>query len=513
MSSGRIVRDPAWWAAFACYLALSLVWAFGNPILSNPDEPAQAVRAASLVRGQIVPPKEDLPDYGPTSILRGGFTNSVTVPRAYARQTAKSQECYIGDPTIDAGCAPEWVDDPEPTTWTTLNGRYPPPYYALIGWPTLFDTSVWSFYSLRVLSGVLCAALLATAFALARQAPRFRLLALAVPLAATPQLVQLAGSVNPNALEAAAGVATWAAASVALTWEGPSVPNRVLVALGASASLLAFSRPLATLWLLVVAVGCLAAFGRRDLLLQRLGLQPVRRLVVVVGVVAVGAAVWTVATDNLGNNRGYNPWGLGLVEAVQHSLALSWSYLQQMVAVFGWDRTTSPAPLTWAWGAALTALVAAAVRVASRRERWALLGVTLVVFLMPTLLQARTARSIGFVWSGRYGLAIAAGIPVIAAVLLGRTAGRAEGPGLRRTAAAVLVLTSGGQVVAHLSAMRRYMVGTDGPLVYVRDAGWHPPVPAAVLLAVAVVASSGLGLLAWRVAFGAGAPTPSAPPA
>jgi hypothetical protein len=91
-----VTRPGAIWvAAFLLFLALGAVWALGTPVLANPDEPAQAVKAAAMVRGQILPPKLQLPDEGPGSLIRGAFTTRVTVPGSYARQTAKSPECYI----------------------------------------------------------------------------------------------------------------------------------------------------------------------------------------------------------------------------------------------------------------------------------------------------------------------------------------------------------------------------------------------------------------------------------
>jgi hypothetical protein len=262
-----------------------------------------------------------------------------------------------------------------------------------------------------------------------------------------------------------------------------------------SCTVLALTRPLSTMWLAVIGLAVLLLLAEPARIRARLAERDVRRTIAVVGAASVAGAAWTVLSDNLGNNRGYNPWGLGMVDAVRHSLALSWSYLQQGVAVFGWDRTPSPAPLTWAWGVALALLLVPAVRAGGRRLGLGLLGLTLFVFLVPTFLQARTARAIGFVWSGRYGLALFAGIPVIAALVLARGT-----RSYKALAAAVAVITAVGHVVAHMAAMRRWMVGTDGPLDYLGGDGWDPPVDPRLLLVATAVLAGALSLAAYRAA-------------
>jgi hypothetical protein len=478
------------------FLGLGCSWALTEPPLVNSDEPAHAVKAAALWRGQVLPPKQQLPDEGPGSLIRGAFTTRVTVPTSYGRQTAKSPECFIWDSTVPAGCMPGWADDPTPTQWTSYIGRYPPTYYSFLGWTTRLDTGVTGFYAMRLASAVLNALLLATAFALSRLAPRFRYLTVALLVAVTPEVLLLAGSINPNGQEIAAGILAWVAVSIAVLWEGPVLPRKVLVAAVVACSLLALTRPLSDLWLAIIGLGLLAIFGERDRVRARLRQRDVQVAIGLVALAGVLGAAWTLVSDDLGNNRGYNPWGLGLVQAVQHSLALSWSYLQQAVAVFGWDRTPSPAPLTWAWGVAFLALVGLAYRAADRRRRVGLVALTTVVFLVPTALQAPTAEAIGFVWSGRYWLAVVAGVPVVAALVLGA---RATSPS-RVLIGLVAVIAATGHVVAHAAAMRRWTVGTDGPLNYLSGTGWVPPVPSWLLLVTTAALAAGLSGLAYRVA-------------
>jgi len=503
----HMFRDPVWWIALVIFFGLGATWALASPLLSNPDEAAHSVKAAALVRGQVLPPKYPLPNDGPNSILQGGFTTLVAVPYSFTYQMAGIPGCYINLPDVPAGCAPRFVDRPRPATWTTLIGRYPPTYYAIVGGATLVSTGARGIYGMRLISALLSALLLATALACARHAPRVRLLALGVCVACTPEVFILSGAVNPNSLENAAGICAWAALGVAMLHDGPKIPNYLLVVAGISTSLLVWTRPLSTLWLAVIVVTTLGFLGQWSQLRQRLREQGVRILVGTVAIVSVGAGIWTLVSNDLGNNSGYNPKGLRLWAATVHSLALTPSYLRQMVAVLGWWRTPTFPALSWGWALILGIVVLLALRYAGRRAALGVLFILAVVVLMPTVLQAPTAKQLGFVWSGRYGLAIAAGVPIMASLGLS-TSDRLSSRATRWWVAVVVTLVAMVQVGAHWANMRRYIVGDNGPMWYFGHSGWVPPLPAWSLLVSMIVFSAGLAILTYRVATGGMKPAP-----
>ena len=487
-----------WLASFLLFFGLGATWSLATPVLANPDEPAHAVKAAALVRGQLVPPKLELPDEGPNSLVRGAFTTLVDVPAAYSWQTSTIPECYSWDSTVSASCAPDWKADAAPAEWTAFIGRYPPTYYAAVGWPSALTTGVQGFYAMRILTAALAAGLLATAMSVGASMRRLRLVPVAVAVAATPQVFIMNGSVNPNSLEVAAAVCVWATVCALLVWEGERVPRPLVVALTTSASLLAVTRPLSSMWLAVIAVCVLAAFGTRQTFLARFRERDIRMGAAVVALASATGATWTVLTDALGNNRGYNPWGLGLYDAAAHSLSLTGSYMEQSVAAFGWIRTTGPAALTIAWGVAAAALCLVAIVAGDRRRRLALLLVLAVWLLMPTLLQAPTAEDFGFVWSGRYGLALAAGVPMVAALIGGARSERVRGE--RVVVALIAFVVATVHVAAHVVGARRFTVGTSGPLDYFNAAGWRPPLGSLALLLSTVVCAVGIAVLAARSA-------------
>lgn len=496
-SHNASLRLRVWLCAFVLFAGLGATWAVASPIFSVPDEPAHTVKAAALVRGDLVPPKMPWPDTG-ESWFRGGFTTRVDVPYSYTWQTSEIPNCYIFDTSIPASCAPGFEDDPRPATWTTYIGRYPPTFYALVGWLTLLDTGVRGIYLMRLLHVALGAALLASALVCALEARRFRLLAVGIVVATTPEVYFLTGSINPNGLEITTAICVWATLGVAVLRRSPDVPRYLVVLMTASGALLAFTRPLSTLWLAAIVVIVLAFFADRHLTLARLRHPGVRIGAATVGVVAVVSASWTLLTDALGNNSGDDPRGLGVLPAAWHSLSKTGAYLSQLVAVFGWRSTPSPELLYWLWGALAAVLVVLAVRVAPRRMAVGVVVALAAVVLAPTLLQAPTARQFGFPWSGRYGLPLAVGLPIIASLAISAS-DRLDRRAQARVAAWVGSTAAFVHVAAHVVSTRRYVVGKNGPLLYFTADGWAPPLPAWLLLVSVTVAAFGLARLVYWV--------------
>ena len=88
-NSRDLHRSPhlrARWGVFAgAWIALALLasaWAIASPISSGPDEPAHLIKAASVVRGELVGPQ-------------GSYGNEVTVPKYVAWRTPRRASCSI----------------------------------------------------------------------------------------------------------------------------------------------------------------------------------------------------------------------------------------------------------------------------------------------------------------------------------------------------------------------------------------------------------------------------------
>lgn len=495
-----------WIGAFSCFLILGASWALASPLLSVPDEPAHLVKSAAVVRGQLTGRRLPVEDEGPGSIFRGGFTVLVDVPSSYTWQTSEIPNCFIADPTVPAGCAPVFENRPRRAEWTTWVGEYPPTYYAAVGWTTLVDTGRTGVYLGRLWSAALSAAFLASAFTCARASARHRMLALAVVLAATPMTLFLGGSFNPNGLEIAAATCLWAALGALLTTPRASATRGLYAATVVASAVLIWTRPLSVLWLGLAAAILFVGFGGARDAARRVGRGRTIAAAIGLAVLALGSVVWAFALDALGNAEGDDPRGLGLASAVRHSVGRTDDFLRQMVGVFGWRTTYPPVLLAAVWLLAVAALVAAGLWAGPRRSRFGILVAVAAALSVPVILESYRAQDHGFAWQGRYGLPLAVGVPVTAALAL--TTGRdLAARHLRILTLAVVTATGFGQVLAHVAATRRYMVGSSGPWWYLDGDGWQPPLAAPVLVLAVIAAAGALAWLTVRVVIGPEPPT------
>jgi len=456
------------------------------------------VKSAAVVRGELTGKKLLVPDEGPGSIFRGGFTVTVDVPESYTWQAANIPNCFIYSPDIPAGCAPVFTDQPNSSQWTTWVGEYPPLYYAAVGWTTLVSTGQVGVYLARFVSAALCAAFLATAFASTSSSNRHRIVALGVVLAATPMTFFLAGGVNPNGLEIASAVCFWTTFGIALSMRGHPVSRGLYLAILISALTLIASRPLSVIWLAVAAVVLLIGFGSPKDLIARTGTVRTAIAATLIGIASIAAVIWTFSLDALGNVQGDEPRGLGLIAALRHSASRTPDYIRQMVGVFGWRSTTPPLVLVIAWGIALLFVVAVALFLSRWRARVAILLAGAAAIGLPIMMEAVQAHDRGFPWQGRYGLPLAVGLPVTASMALSHS--RVLDLGFQRFMVVLVVAaTAGGQVLAHASSMRRYIVGNGVSWWYLFDHGWEPPLPAWLLLLLAIGGAVALAVLTLSV--------------
>lgn len=477
--TGARARGPraagwrTWGVAFAVFSLLGGWWALASPLFSVPDEPAHAVYAAGVVRGQVFQERAD------------EVARYVTVPSDFADANGVIA-CYLFQATVPAGCAgPYGQGDEGLVEVATTAGSYPPAYYALAGLPTLVTDGVRAVYLMRLVTVVATAALLASALVSVLSHSRTPWPAVAVATAVTPMVLFLAGGVNPQAPEIAAGLLLWCAGWPLLAGRGvggtgwaAQEERRLVLRVCVAAGVLAVVRPLAPLWLFLVVVVLLVALGRRERLLELLRR---RDLLVGVGVVAalgVGTVVWVVAADTLRQIRIDTFADLPLERAVLRSVMDLDGDLRQMVGVFGWLDTNPPAFVHLGWIAVVGVLGMLAAAVTGRRPALALGLLVLLGLTVPVVLEVQAYRESSFAWQGRYILPLLVGFPVVAGYVLDR---RDLLPRPRPVAALLLGVLVVCHVGAFVGALNRNIRGTDG--FWVLDPPrWAPPLPTAVLV-------------------------------
>lgn len=479
--TGQVAAVPvrAWATAGVVAFGLAVLSALATPLMGLPDEPAHAVHAVAVAHGEVA--GDDRVETDPGS----GWTRTETtveVPAAYAALPTLPT-CFAFEPTVPATCAPSMSATAGPTTSATSTvGTYAPAWYAAVGWPARLLPPTAALYGMRVVAATLFGLLVGIAVVGVLRAGAGRWGVLGVALALPPVAVHLAGGINPSGTEIAGGVALWST-TAALVRGGREVARGDLVRWAVAGVVVAVTRPLGpvvalgipVMTVLVLGAPAVAPWRRRPGAVWAAGL-----------VVAAGAAslAWSLWRGTLSSFSGFPaPEATGLV-AVRRSLALVPERLVEMVGVLGWADVGLPDLLVLGWLALVGALVVAGLWSGDRRAGAWLVVLAVVVLVLPIAADVRSAPTIGFVWQGRYTLPVAAGLPVLAGVLVGRhrpVVGRAWWP------AGTVGLLGIAHLVALLAVLRRFRVGVDGDVLSaLGEPGVHLGLAGGVLVAVAV---------------------------
>lgn len=477
--------------AFVCFFAANLLWSLASPLRSSPDEPAHFIRAAAVVRGDLT----GQPKAGET------WLSESLVPKYIA--DTQGRTCYAYQPDVSASCdGPVDPDDTPTPAVTTANSNHPL-FYAITGLPTLVLDGNAALYGMRGMSALLNAAMLAIATMSLWQFPRARFALMGLVAGFTPMVAFLSGTLNPNGVEVTAAVALISvllltlrrASSTRLLWERGAMV--VLATL-----LLSSTRSISLLWVLVIVVAALLAADWRSA--KDLFRRPAAIVTVVVsGLVAVGAMAWflTPLTTYGDGGQTYPEVGTGYWTGFLQMLVSTFDYAQGWIGLFGWIDTALPLSAMAIWTVAAGSLVAAAFIVGRGRALLAPLLLVLVLVFVPAFVQAALVTEMGYIWQGRYTLAMFAVLLVLCGVVID---GSDVVLGVRTTRR-LATIALGALVIAHLIAfvntLRRYTVGSQYSFAdMLQHVTWQPPagwLPLSV--AYLVVLTAGAILLRRRL--------------
>ena len=457
-----------------------------TPLMAAPDEPEHVTRAAAVVRGEFLPSHRVV-----------GSAYIVNVPRGIVSRSG-FHLCFAFSHSIPASCAPNLHGGSHLVNTKSDAGRYYPPYYLMTGWPTLFSTNGTAVYLMRVASALICAGLLASAYASLAGLRDNKLPVLGLFAAITPMVVFLSSTVNPNSVEIVAGIGVWAS-GLALATADPggdgtgALWRRLIVA----ASFLLLMRPLSPLWLALALVGIALVAGRGRL--RAFAQQRAARIgAAIIVVLTVINAAWNKFGNPVHPTR-KTPLTLPFMHILGHVLTRLRFRTVQMLGAFGWLDTPLPFVALAFWIGLLLMLFLLTCAGGSRRWRALTVGIAVVTLVLPVVLEVSQARWYGFPWQGRYILPFAVGLPIAAAFAL-----REGGVLAVRLPPKLLVVGTVGVVIAQGGAfwwtLDRYQVGIGfghNPLV----GSWHPPITSGGALAFCGVGLVGyllLGLMTAR---------------
>ncbi len=462
------VADSRWRVfliSFVLSLAAMLLWSFASPLGSVPDEPSHFIRAAAVVRGQAVAPIAPAPP----------GSNEAVVPRyvAYTNELP----CFAFNPNVSAGCQRQLKGAPGTLVKTTQTAEAnSPAFYAVIGLPSLFLTGDAGLYGMRAVNSLLCSLMIGFMFLCASQLRRPRWAYVGAFASITPMVIYLGGSVNPNAIEATAAGALF---SVLVVLFSRYSSRRLLVErLGIvvlSTAALVSTRSISLLWVLI-AIGAALLFSQRAVLRR---LVSERIVWVFAGIAAVACAVsliWFVRPPEAVNPAPAPGVGTSFAAGFLFMIGNTFNFGSGWIGLFGWLDTPAPTITLITWGAAVLGAVIAALAAGRKRYFWAIVLLAGAVILTPAISQAAVVGKLGYIWQGRYILALTVMLMLACGFVLDRAGARL----LPRTQLTVVGIAVGflgfAHVVAFVNTLKRYAVGMNGTLHdFVLHPQWQPP--------------------------------------
>lgn len=472
------------------YFMLGAAWAFAGPYNSSADEQDHIIRAAGVASGQWAPKPEDV--WFHTGAMQ-------TVPKSLSRDP-----CWQFVPDHSAACDSKVYDDQTPVPTPTKVGRYNPVYYAIVGWPLRFWPSMSGLWLSRLLTSLIVAGLLAMAVSAAlRWSPR-RIMLVGVVLMATPAMLNLAGTVNPSAIEVAAGILLFTALIPLLDPEREIEPRMIWYA-GIAGVVLAMVRGLGPFWLAVALLVLLVPLRR-----ARLARLWERRLVfnwmLALWFAVLASVTWTFTMHALALGRGDPidpPYTASQV--FEFVTMTQWvNHLSQMVVGLGWLDVPVPAYVTLLWYLMLGLVLVGGLLFGRRIDRVRITVITLIAFCLPMFTDGLTATVNDYPSQGRYLMPVFAGAVLLAAealVVTGVLDGRRSAALIRAGGAVVMPVL---QLSCLAAAMVRWQVGASldarRPHFDPFAGDWHPQVGSALPFALGVFGVVTLGYAFWRAA-------------
>lgn len=473
-----------WVRGFLVLFALCAAWCLATPLGGAPDEPAQIVKAAATVRGELI--GQPVPD-------AYAATRSFRVPALF-QSIYELPACYQFHPKIPAGCAPHLRSSSRIVTVSTYVARYPPLYYALVGLPTLVMHSQSVIYFMRLVGALFDALLLSLAFAVAAVWCRATLMVEAIALTITPFVFFFAGVVNPSGFEIAAAICAWTCGLALVRNWSLHPPPSVVAAFVASGCLLELSRGLSVLWmaLIVVTLVCLEPRTCWRLLHHRsVGVGAV--ILAAVGAVAAVFVAGALTLKVLPSTE-LPPKHASFFVITERVLGQIGTYVKEFVGVFGWLDTPSPTFVMLLWLSLLGFLIVLGLAASGRRESMVLGGLVVGSIIISFVLIEWNAGTSGITWQARDGFPLYAGSPLLAGILIPHTSTMGFGDFARRRVAAIVAIAVGAcQLTDFGWTLRRFTVGLGRTVNLFQPVkhGWSPPLgtPLTALFGAAAVAA------------------------
>lgn len=446
--------------------AAGTLWCCASPLMSVPDEPAHAIKAAAVARGQ----------FGGSSTGIQGEPLTVNVPGYIARLGEYS--CFAQHSNVTPACAtPIDATDRGWIPAKTSAGNYNPVYYGIVGIGSRGLSGEAAVYAMRLISTWMAAFFLAGIFCAASSLRRFHLPVIASAIALTPAVLFLSGSVNPNALEIAATGALFMSlcAIFEQSASAAKISRLILVVAALSGALLANTRPLSLLWLAIAATAAVLCYGVPTLL-RTLTQRGFQLALLAVSLSSLFALWWSLSARSLDSLFAVTP-PIPADEAALLMLDRTVGYMREYVGVLGSLDTAPPMAVVYTWVLGFGSMLLLSFTARPARLRWPVALLAVAVIAIPPALQAGSSERLGWIWQGRYTLAL-----IVLLILASGVAVRFRPFKVTPWSTSIIRWSLVLGVLAHtylmLGGLRRYTVGVQGDHVNwteMFEPEWQPP--------------------------------------
>ena len=453
--------------AFIFILSLNLLWSVVQPLYGSPDETAHVVKAVATASGQFGG-EEATGDFGFTG-------RKYEVPVAYS-QGIQYLGCILGPNHADASCVGPFASGRQRTAVASTAAHYPPTYYMLVGPIGLLWPGASGMYLMRLVSSSLSALVITLALRITyRHGGPLR--TVGVLFACTPMVFSLSGAVNPHGLEIASSILYWVSLLTCLDLsDSPNnehAKRNLMFHLLAATALFATIRPASFVWMSLSTFCVLMYFGLFSTTSSLIRIRTRRPLLLSLMAGHVLSVVLYLSSDVGSSLGGGGEKGSpSTLQNLRTAFDRGDDYFRYMFGWFGWVEFSAPPLAFFLCVACIGIAVTYTLFMSSAREMRAVFFTLAATVSVPILLEGLKAASSGFGYQGRYTLALAVGIPILAfwrrEVVIPPLVERRLVPWL--LAAAVLP-----SLICLDFALKRYSVGETGPRFWFYQYKWLPP--------------------------------------
>lgn len=457
-----LITPLLWVSIFVLHVA----WALSMPLFSSPDEPANFIKSAAVVRGEWI--GENYPanlqvSYWMTVVdIDPRFANAHSVPTCFA---FKSDQPACDIPLQGFG--------PAEKSPATNVGRYPPLAPMIAGLGTVFGVDDRSVFAARIVLAAVCSCLIALGVTAIRRRGSS---GAAVLLALFPGSIFFASTMSPSGLEIAGAIALWCGL---LRLDDDEVSHSISWAVLLGGIAVIGARPVG-FFVYFLILGIALIHDKRPIALVRLH----SKSLILHGLAILGMIGWYFIVYDAQSSRSLleGEAAMAFTRQITHGLESVPRMIDESFGNFGWLDTPMPRLILYL----LVGLIAAGMSFGLHGARWRTFSavgaglaaiVTMVVFIDVNYYSL--FRLFGV--QGRHVAPIMVGVILIATSRLDRNTARDRALALGW--AALVGWSAWG-------ALRRYSVGIkpDNAFEMFTNAQWSPIIGLWPALAILMVA-------------------------